>query len=161
LKLVRKLPFVLFFVLGVAFAHPHGARAATPTEHPEPSELVRPSSGGSDTFKLAGLGIVFLIIGAAVVYAPQIVSAVTGLPRRMSGRAPKSKTTKKAEPAATSRSIVVEEKPTSVIEFPPRESQRAPPPLPRAAERRVEIPEAHDVVSRLQNEIRSAWSKTR
>jgi hypothetical protein len=156
LKLAARLPFVFLCALFIALAHLHAASAATPTARPEPSELVRPSSG-NDTFKLASLGVVFLIIGAAVVYAPNIVSAVTGLPRRMSGRAPKAKPAKARKPVAQPvRTVVAEEQATTVIDLPP-----PPPPPTRPPERRVEIPAAHDVVSKLQNEIRSAWSKTR
>jgi hypothetical protein len=155
LKLLAKLPFVFFFAFVVVLAYAHTADAASPTARPEPSELVRPSSG-NDTFKLASLGVVFLVIGAAVVYAPNIVSAVTGLPRRMSGRPPKAKPAKTKKPAPQpAKTVVADERPTTAIELPP------PPPVMRVPERRVEIPEAHDVVSRLQNEIRSAWSKTR
>ena len=168
LRFVARLPFIFFFALMVVFAVPRSARAAcspasgaapcpnaaaSPTARPEPSELVRPSSG-NDTFKLASLGVVFLIIGAAVVYAPQIVSSITGLPRRMSGSRRKAAVNKAAptpKPPQPAR-----EYETAVIELPP-----PPPPIARPPPVKVEIPGSQDVVSRLQNEIRSAWSKTR
>jgi hypothetical protein len=152
LKFRTRLPLVLLFAVSVALLAA-SARAASPTSAPQPSESVHPQ-GGNDTVKLASLGVVFLIIGAAVVYAPQIVSAITGMPRRMSRKQRRAPAPRRSEPTI-SREPAVTEAPVIEVHQPPRQS------TPSAPERLIAIPESHDVVTRLQNEVRSAWSKTR
>jgi hypothetical protein len=111
---------------------------------------VRPKSG-NDTLKLASLGVVFLVIGAAVVYAPQIVSGLTRLPSRIFG---KQKGPVKRDEATAADSVersiaVVETDVTGQLPVMPR----APASLVSAEQR------PRDIVAQLQREVRSAWSK--
>jgi hypothetical protein len=140
----------------VAFMNPGHARAATPAPEPTAtaSELVKPQSG-NDTFKLASLGIVFLVIGAAVVYAPQIVSAISGLPRRLFGSRRKAS----VKPAPLPQAESTGEMPTTRVQEPESPSIYAPPPV--RSERVTEPSEPHDVIARLQSEVRSSWTKGR
>jgi hypothetical protein len=134
------------------------ARAPAVGTAPQPTASAPPESG-NDTLKLASLGIVFLLIGAAVVYAPQIVSAITSVPRRRSR--PQRPVAPKTRPAPA----------------PPTPAPRPPGPAPSEItisldEPSPRVPERErivvntesqpdDVVSRLQTEVRSAWSKNR
>jgi hypothetical protein len=89
------------------------------------------------------------------VYAPQIVSSITGLPRKVGGsrrKVPAKKATPAPKPASS-----VDEHETTLIDLP----SVPPTPVAKPQPMKVDIPGSPDVVSRLQNEIRSAWSKTR
>jgi len=112
---------------------------------------------GSQTGKLVSLGLVFVLIGALIVYAPQIVSAATRFPRRLLRRPPKVEA-KPAPPQPSSQPIatVVPEHTTIATGTTP-----APPPeLPPLVISPGVTSEQDEVVSRLQQEIRSSWSKT-
>jgi hypothetical protein len=161
LRIVAKLRFLpLVFAPALVFDVWASvvAGAQSPDSTSSHTELVRPSSG-NDTLKLASLGVVFLLIGAAVVYAPQIVSAVTRFPGRLLGRKPKPKKAAKAvratqapPPAAPPPAPVVVTLPEEQVST--DELQFAPP-SPTASVEEKPL----DVVARLQQEIRASWKK--
>jgi hypothetical protein len=126
---------------------------------------VRPQAK-SDTLKLASVGILFLVIGAAVVYAPQIVGAITGSTRRK-GRPTKKgpRETEEKKPAKPGPAPIAasaeREAPTVTLG---REAVQVTdvPPAPRYEPVRPSTPaSAGDVITQLQQEVRSAWTRTR
>jgi hypothetical protein len=160
LRFIRALAAI--FVLGTAalFGLALTANAQSPAPRPTATTEVVPEPG-NDTLKLASLGIVFLVIGAAVVYAPQIVSAVGAIPRRLTGSGRRKPPPSKPAPAKAAPAPRVEEiRPSPVLE-PSRPPAPALPPVVTAPELTVRVGEPDDVVARLQNEVRSAWSRTR
>ena len=101
--------------------------------------------------QFALIGGVFLILGGAFVFAPQIISAVNGFFARLFGRPRKTPAPKDAaQPAAQAHppgNLALD-----AHEAPPEaESEWAPPP---EAE-----PEPGRAVSRLRDEISSAWGR--
>lgn len=105
------------------------------------------ASTSAEQFAL--IGGVFLILGGAFVFAPQIISAVNGFFARLFGRPVKARapqpTEAAAQPPPAKLSLDPHEAPADA------ESEWAPPP---EAE-----PEPGQAVSRLRDEISSAWGR--
>lgn len=156
--IVRRIALLAVIASAAGLMHPLPPVNAQQRPTVSPTPDAAPESG-NDTVKLAAVGVVFLLIGAVVVYAPQIVSALAPGTRRAKRRTP--------GPAKDKRLATPKEEPPE-RPAPPTEQPAAPTvtePQIRLPERdRLVVsadPQPDDVVSRLQTEVRSAWSKNR